>query len=167
MKSISKKYFSALMAVALAFSCLCIPSVAAETEEAGFAYNDAPMSWILCDEDGNIVQTSNPLSRVSYSGVSIPNGYTVFFYADSDNSFFSLLKDTAVNFTVIWSNNTQYIMGYDKGSVGSGTTEIYSTSAGNGGYGTQITIPSTAKYVFWVTNMSTNTKTLSSASVNS
>ena len=124
------------------------------------------MGWVLCDEEGNIVQQSNPVSRVTYNdNVDIPNGYTLFFYANSNKDFFSLGKDATINFTVTWSSAALYIMGYDVGSKGSGTTQVYTNTISNKTHTEEVTIPSTAKYVFWVTNMSTDTKTLTKAVV--
>lgn len=163
-----KKHFkltSLLLVVALLISCLCIP-VSAASPESSYTFGGADMSWVLCDEDGNIVQQSNPVSRVTYdTDVDIPNGYTLFFYANSNRDFFSLYKDTTIEFMVKWSSAAVFLMGYDKVSVGNGTVQVYAATNSERTHTESITIPDTTRYVFWVTNMSTDTKTLTKATI--
>lgn len=64
-----------LLAVALLISCLYIPASAANPDSP-YTFDGTDMGWVLCDEEGNIVQQSNPVSRVTYNyNVDIPNGY--------------------------------------------------------------------------------------------
>lgn len=165
-----KKYhrcISLLLTFSLLVASLCVSASAAGTE-VPYTFDGMEMSWCLCDEEGNVVQRSNSMARVTYNDdVDIPNGYTLFFYANSNQDFFDLEEGTPMEFMVKWSSSAIYIMGYDVGSKGNGTTRLYSniTAGANTSYTKSFDIPNSASYVFWVTNMSTDTKTLTKAVV--
>ena len=145
MKSKTIKYFSLVLSIAIAISCICVPCALAadnnsDESESGFLFNGKPMNWILCDENGNIVRTS--YERKTYN-TAIPNGHTLFFYTD-DGSSFNFIQYTAVSFKVTWASNAQYIMGYDVGRTGSGTVACYQTANAEKTHTAIINIPKTA-----------------------
>lgn len=158
----TRKMLATVMACVLSISCLSFAASATSAEPEGFTFNGEAMSWVLCDESGNIVQTSN--ARVTYGSVDIKNGYTMFFH-NSDGQDFSLAQGGRVKVAC----NFKTAVTCQIGHTPTGGTAIFDyDNASTGATRTpsvNINIDKTGTYHFWVTNTSTDTVTMTSASV--
>lgn len=136
-------------------------------EVSNYTFDGQTMTWIVCDEAGNPI----PTPYISYnSSVTLKSGYTTWFH-NSDGDDFHLDKGTILTFKVTFSSDTLFSMGYTKwpsknATSGGTTTTSYYGTASTRSNSISITIPSTGYYHFWVTNLSVDTKVLSSASIN-
>lgn len=164
-----KKAISLVLILVMCLT-LCIPAFATEKRVEttnGFTFNGEEMAWILCDTEGNMVDSYDPLSRdIHEPNVQIPNGYTMFFYNSTTNKAYQFLKDTHVSVVASWSTQSSFIIGYDVGQTGTGSTSIFDTGSQPTSMAvTGFDVPKTAGYIFWVTNMSSDTKTLTRVEV--
>lgn len=139
--------------------CLSVSASGADN----FTYNGVPMSWVLFDENGNAVASSSG-SRVSYGSVDIPNGYTMFFHNEEGEDF-RLYKGDTVDVSIRFTTAVKCLIGHTQ--QGESAVNDYDNTSGSPTQNPSVSIdiPATGYYHFWVTNMTTDTVTMSSATV--
>lgn len=141
--------------------CTLLVVFAMMSASAFAADNQTTQVYDLSDLKATITTANGDISpQIALPSGDLKNGYTVT-YSNPDGSAFYVTAGTTVTFTAILDESAHVVMGY-KNSSGTKTQTYDDTAKTNT---TQISITTTGYYRFYLTNVSSDTITITGGSI--